>query len=180
MGLSTPSLHRESTDSLIPSDSLPRVYTSLLPRLNIVLQIVLCGLIVFTAVLLALYLCFRKIYIIVLVLVALVSWKILHKHFKDTKKFNLLVVLNLPISLTLWTSYILSSDRSLHIVLDFVSLSSFGLLYVALFLIPKIMPPLWRWIETSTVLSFKFICSYNYCRTCCRILHNTPCHFIFS
>ena len=44
----------------IPSDSLPRVYTSLPLWLNIVLGIVLYGLIVFTAVLLVLYLCFRK------------------------------------------------------------------------------------------------------------------------
>ena len=44
----------------IPSDSLPRVYISLPLWLNIVLGIVLYGLIVFTAVLFVLYLCFRK------------------------------------------------------------------------------------------------------------------------
>ena len=44
----------------IPSDSLPRVHILLPLWLSIVLQIVVGGLMVFTAVLLVLYLCFRK------------------------------------------------------------------------------------------------------------------------
>ena len=92
--------------------------------------------------------CYVTVLRIVLVVIAIMSRKIRRKHFKDTKKANLFVVLNVPFSVTLWTFHILISDRILRIVLDFVSLSSFGILYVALFLIPKIMPPLWRWIKT--------------------------------
>lgn len=104
--------------------------------------------------------CYGAALRIVLVVVAIMSRKIRRKHFKDTKKANIFIALNIPFAFMLLISYNLISDRTLRIVLDFVSLNSFSILYVAFFLIPKIIPPFWRRLKKckpSTVCHFKFI-----------------------
>ena len=83
---------------------------------------------------------------IVMVVVAIMTRKIRRKHFKDTKKANLFVVSTSVLVPILVISATLVYDPVLFIVLEFVSHSGIGILYVTLFLIPKIIPPFWRWI----------------------------------
>ena len=84
---------------------------------------------------------------VALVVVAIMTRKIRRKHFKDTKKTNLFVVSTSIFVPIIVISSALVVNLILYTVLEVGSHTAIGTLFVALFVVPKILPPLWRWIK---------------------------------
>jgi len=84
---------------------------------------------------------------VALVVVAILTRKIQRKHFKDTKKTNLFVVSTSIFVPIIVISSALVVNLILYTVLEVGSHTAIGTLYLALFVVPKILPPLWRWIK---------------------------------
>ena len=78
---------------------------------------------------------------LLLVIFSVLTRNIRRQHFKDTKKVNLFVYMNIPFGALLLASPVITTDRTLRAILYYVSLTGLVILYIMLLIAPKVWPP---------------------------------------